>query len=267
MIYSYYVLNEVTEIHLYHLNLMKILCNEFHNIDMILNVDDINNIELIENTKNKILEITKLNNINFIVCQNNSELREGYAYIKYFIDRLSTFDENELVFFGHTKGLTSNIDGINIDINNTKEWIKLMYWENLHNFNYVDQELIENNNVCFGSIYCYDQSNYVKYHWQYTGSFYWVHPQRLLKILNDNNFNYNNYSIHQCKNIAEELLGNYVDVDKAAFIEHELYNKHYCCVKYENSIYPYLNITWIAYNTLSIDKILDYTYFCNEHKI
>lgn len=267
MIFSYYVLNEVTEIHKLHLNLIRIFGPQFNNIDFILNIDDPNNNELIEYTKNTILELTNLTNINFIVCKNNPEIREGNSYIKYFIDRLNEFSENELIFFGHTKGLTSKIDDANVDIENIKEWIKIMYWENLYYLNYVDQELIEHDNICFGSIYCYDKSNYVKYHWQYTGSFYWVNPQRLLKILNDNNFNYNNYTIQQCRNIAEELLGNYIDVDKVSFIDHELYNKHYCCVTYDNSNYPYFNIRWIAFNFLHIDKIIDYNNFNNEYKI
>lgn len=259
LIYAYYIGNEFSKIHELHLKLLSIYINEFDNVDFILLFDDENSID---ETVSIIKSYINRQDINFITLQNNSMYREGIVYKSYVIDRLDEFEENELVFFGHTKGVTNELNKT-YDAN-TRLWIELMYWGNLEKIYIVNNELLINDNVCFGTIYNYDESSLVKYKWQYTGSFQWINPKRLYNIVKDDQKMYTDYNI---KCIAEEFLGNNVDIDKVAFNNHTWFNKKHSLLLYEKASYPYENMEYLAYTFMSIDDIYEFEDFIKTYNL
>lgn len=259
LVYAYYIGNEFTEYHELHLKLLSIYINRFDNVDFILLYDDENSID---ETLNIIKSYINREDINFIYVKNNPIYREGIVYKNYVIDRLNEFEENELVFFGHTKGVANALCKANKY--NTYSWIELMYWCNLEKIYIVDAELLIKDNICFGAIYNYDESSLVKYKWQYTGSFQWINPKRLYDIVKDDN---RLYTDHMIMRIAEEFLGNNVPTDKVAFINHNWFNKKFSLLLHERSSYTYENIFRLAFGLMYVDDVYSFINFINTNNL
>lgn len=255
LIFSFYACGELTIYHYLHLILLSKFIHIFNDIDLILLIDDNTDIDSL---KNLIIEYLQRNDINFIIRQNNSFYREGIVYKEFIIDKLNEFKDNELVFFAHTKGVTNELNINNVKL--TVTWITLMYFLNLY-YGDFDVELISNNNVCYGTLYNYDDSNLTKYHWQYTGSFQWINPKRLYEKIENKDLIYRDYDI---KIIAEQFLGNNVSTEYVAFKDHNLFNKKYSLLLYESHDFTYHNIWYLAYSFITIDTFYDLINFAND---
>ena len=205
LIFAYYIMDEITNLHQFHMQFLSERIGIFKYVDIYLLYDDESKIE-----ENKNYIISKLNrdDINFVEIKNNPNLREGQIYKTYIIDKLDQY--NELIFFGHTKGVSNYI---NLEqIYNTKLWIALMYYFNIYYYKEMSFDFETNKSLSWGAIYNYDENNTTKYHWQYTGSFQWINTKELLKYIKENNIDLSEYNsdrkIYAC---AEEFLGNTFD--------------------------------------------------------
>lgn len=260
LIFAYYIMNEISDLHKFHINMLANFINIFNYIDFYLLYDN-DNENKIEEHKNFIISILKRNDINFIKIQNNSILREGQIYKKYIIDKLNNY--NELIFFAHTKGVTNIVNLENIS--NTKLWIAIMYFYNMNYFKNVIEDFLYNKSLSWGAIYNYDKNNITKYHWQYTGSFHWINCKELLKYINENSID---LSIYESNRIiftcAEEFLGNTFDPKYAGFLNHNRYNKYFSHFLYENSTLPYYNMSWVGFELVDIDSYNEFWNFYNN---
>ena len=256
IIYAYYVKNEFNDLYKYHLknfnnmlNANKYNENYFSDINFYLLIDDINNEELINETKKNILSYINNNyTIYFHIVQNNPIYREGIIYKTEVIDKLDQYDENQLILFMHTKGVTNELN--NKYYWNTVDWITAMYFYNLCNINFIYEKFYNEDIITFGTIYNYDDSSLTKYKWQYTGSFHWIYPYRFMKYIQKNNINYKDikdrYSFNTTiKCCAEAFVGDNIETKYAGFYDDDLFNKqcsHFLC---EDSTLPYKNILYV----------------------
>lgn len=148
LIFSYYITEsgEITSIHKLHINLLKLFIDKFKIKDFIITIDDTENIESIEKHKNYIISNLG-NDINIFIEKNDKFNREGIIYYKYVISKLDEYSaNNELLFFGHLKGISND------DLNNTIKWVSLMYYFNLfYSYDAIDK------------LYNYQKEDYSKY--------------------------------------------------------------------------------------------------------
>ena len=255
IIFAYYIQNEFNDLYKWHLiNFNKMLLsnldnNYFNDINFYLLIDDINNEELINKTKENILSY--INNhfkIYFHIVQNNSIYREGIIYKTEIIDKFDQYDKDQLILFMHTKGVTNGVNRKYYE--NTLNWISAMYYYNLLDVNMVFEKFYKENIITYGTLYNYDDSSLTKYKWQYTGSFHWIYPYRFLQYIKDNNINYedikNRYkSNNNIKYCAETFVGDNIETEYAGFLDDDLFNKNCSHFLYQNSNLPYMNILYI----------------------
>lgn len=273
LIFSYYITpnGELTYIHKLHLYLLRKYAYIFNNIDMILVIDDLNNIDAINMHKQYIQDILNVNYINFIIEQNDSYLREGKVYVKYVIDKLDEYAINDdLIFFGHTKGLT------NENLENTKIWISLMYYMNLEYLYEVIGKLLDTSRddfkdyICYGTIYNnHHNTTITKYTWMYTGSFHWINPKRLLDFININNIDIDFVHKIPIKNrtSAETFLPNIIDYTHVAFLNDQIYNKDANTLTYEHHDITYNKILYCACMHMQYDDYINFiSFYDNEIK-
>lgn len=144
------------------------------------------NISIDEFVDENIIELIKIDlikcgfkNIEIIVTNNNPYCEVNT--FKYFILENIDNKNNELVFFGHTKGLMNVIDGVNYP-ENILHWIYTMYFFNLENLYIKDMEnkLIYSyggyKNTFYGTLRTFDYNENASY---YSGTFYWVNTNKL----------------------------------------------------------------------------------------
>ena len=253
IIFAYYVTNEFSSIHKWHLiNFNNMLSNESmyeYDITIYLLVNDINNEQLINETKNNILSY--INNkfyIKFEIIQNNKTYREGIIYKNEIIDKLDKYDQNDLILFLHTKGVSNNINLENFD--NTLNWISIMYYFNIIDLHIILDKFYNEDIITYGTLYNYDDSSLTKYKWQYTGSFHWIYPYRLLNYFKENNIEYNEiknkYKLgNNIRLCAEAFVGDNIETQYVGFLDDHLFNKNCSHFLYENSTLPYYKILYI----------------------
>lgn len=250
LIYSYYVMNDITELHQFHMNLLKEYINIFDSVDFYLLCDNPNDDININKNIEYINSILNRDDINFRIIQNESDLREGKIYKTYIIDKLN--DYNELIFFAHTKGVTNSVNLENMY--NTKLWIAIMYYMNLNFYKNASEDFLNDKILSWGAIYNYDNNNTTKNHWQYTGSFQWINTRALFNYIKCNNIDLSIYEnrrkIYTC---AEEFLSDMFDPKYAGFLNHKKYNKYFSHFLYENSTLPYFNISWVGFELVDVD--------------
>lgn len=196
LVYHIYLSDDIETNLAYKINAdcLKYYVNIFDNVKFIIVMDNLGDFELREKGLKYISNIQFKGNVD-IVFRKNTELGEAATVRDYVIKS----DNNDLVFFCHTKGIgafknkdeKTNLDSI---IN----WILVMYFYNL---NYAE-EVIEYFYGKRGPIEAFygtllmlltDMDTYPvfipKLH--YSGSFYWVNKPFLSKI--KNNYDYDNY--------------------------------------------------------------------------
>lgn len=197
LIYHVYLSDDIETNLAYKINAecLKYYINNFDNVKYVIVMDNLDDLEL------RIKGINYVSNIKFkgnvdIIFRKNTELGEAATVRDYVVN---TNENNEAIFFCHTKGITafkSNDEKVNL--NSITNWILSMYFYNL---NFID-EVIE----CFqgkkGPIEAFYGTLLMvlslkekypiflpKKH--YSGSFYWINKPFINKIKHD--FNYDNY--------------------------------------------------------------------------
>lgn len=142
-----------------------------------ISVDNLSNKEQIKRIKEDIVNCD-FGDLEIIVTENN-EYCESNTFKYFILDNLGK--SNELVFFGHTKGIINVIDGINYP-ENILHWIFTMYFFNLEYFcvNDMKKKLIHSiggkQNTFYGTLRTFIDILNTSF---YPGTFYWINQMKL----------------------------------------------------------------------------------------
>jgi hypothetical protein len=146
-----------------------------------LSCDNPNDVEKINKVKHTLIDCG-FKDIEIIVTQNDCYC-EVNTFKHFVLDKLGT--TNDLVFFGHTKGMMNVIDGVN-NPESILHWIYTMYFFNLEP-EYVDnmQKHIVysyggNQDTFFGTLRKFIDDGETSI---YCGTFYWIN---VMKLYEDN---------------------------------------------------------------------------------
>ena len=193
LVFYFYITPDFFErkTNLVHLKCLEKYANIFDSAVFYLSLDDISDIELIKKVEQTLLSLPFNGNISFVIHQND-DLRESGVFVKEVLDKIK--NENSLLFFAHGKGFT------NLDVYEERsmlEWLVGCYYLSL---NFMDDvEYCINTNyrtwLTYGSFPLIDQKKYtpeilaepganyylgrIKYHWCYSGTFFWINTIRL----------------------------------------------------------------------------------------
>lgn len=269
LIFAYYITEsgEITSIHKLHINLLKLFIDKFKIKDFIITIDDTENIESIEKHKNYIISNLG-NDINIFIEKNDKFNREGIIYYKYVISKLDEYSaNNELLFFGHLKGISND------DLNNTIKWVSLMYYFNLfYSYDAIDklynyQKEDYSKYICYGTIYHFHNIESIsKYGWMYMGSFHWLNSSRLFNYMNENNIDINFLACgDRLRTCAETFLPNIFDNTHVAFLHDEWYNKNHNPLQYDSPDISYKEIEYCALLYMDYDTIVSYFDFFDKY--
>lgn len=270
LIYAFYAKDDCNnEIYNLHYKLINQYIHLFDDVDLYILYDqyDIKVFDYIISKFNH-------NNLSITLLKNDPNLKEGKVFYNYIIKNLQTLKDN-IVFFGHTKGVTNEITM------NLKEWICGIYYFSLNFFDEAIDEL-NSGKICYGSLYNYDYRNNSDYAYNYifTGSFMFLHINNLLTFIHDNNINcnnHNNFNINDnfyYKRCAENWISNIVDITNISFHNYKNYNlSDTVFEQYDNMVSYYKIDEQIKYylfdyeyedflnfyNKMTYDKIYIYT--------
>jgi hypothetical protein len=142
-----------------------------------ISVDNTNNVEQIKRIKKDIIDCG-FGDLEIIVTKNDYYCEVNT--FKYFVlDKLGS--SNDLIFFGHTKGIMNVIDGINYP-ENILHWIFTMYYFNLEDIyiEYMQKRLIHSyggfKKTFYGGLRTFFDEINASF---YPGTFYWINQMKL----------------------------------------------------------------------------------------
>lgn len=113
----------------------------------------------------------------------NSRLRESVVFKNDIVDR---FGKDELVWFGHNKGI-SNESVCSKDIIFT--WIAALYFYTLNYMDEVEEYLNDCRFLSYGALHTHSEisKEYIKYCWFYSGTFMWINSKSIYQYIRNNN--------------------------------------------------------------------------------
>lgn len=200
-IYAYDNMDYVNNIaYRFHMKCLEMYSHLFNKACFNISVDNLQNKELIRKIKIDIINCG-FKNVEIIVTRNDYYC-EVNTFKHFILDRLNI--ENDLVFFGHTKGIINVIDNINY-IENILHWVYTMYYFNLDDFYINDMQdcLIRSKGgkqkTFYGTLRTYVDVINSSF---YPGSFYWINRMKLYEDSISNNIRIPNY---YNRNFCEEL--------------------------------------------------------------
>lgn len=196
--------NIESEIYRLHLYCLRHYAHVFDEMLFVLSLDDTNDIDLIRKWENVLMGLHTKGTISFEIMKNNT-FRETDAFKRHIADRLG---EDDLVFFGHGKGLT-NME--RYDKDNIMKWVVGMYFYNLNFMDEVENELIANKYMSYGAFLskCGNDDHINKFRWFYCGTFMWINSKALYNFVKGNGIELPKYSDRY---YDEEFLGNIYDI-------------------------------------------------------
>jgi len=184
-IFVFHIMNNIKSfdenpIYALHFNCLSHFSFLFDRCTIIITVDDLNN-PLVNAAKHKFSIMFINSDLQIIVEKNDSLQREGKYYNKYIIEKLVNYndyehDDNELTFFGHTKGVQNYVNGHDVSL-----WVASMYYFCLSFFDYVDNFIIHNDKLCWG--FPCDNYNEIRY----AGSFQVFSFKKIHQYIEKNN--------------------------------------------------------------------------------
>lgn len=101
---------------------------------------------------------------NFVILKNNKKLGEGITY-ESMMERIESFDINEITFRAHAKGVSKNVNNLPW----IKKWIEIMYAVCLDDWQFVKSQLGEF--AVVGPFRCHKRMGGAS--WFFSGAFYW----------------------------------------------------------------------------------------------
>lgn len=137
--------------------------------------------KMVSDTIDRLTEIAPSSD--FVMYGNDKVLRESYYFRNEVALKLGTFPDDEVVFFVHNKGVASDY----VPKEELYNWVTAMYFSNLSDFEKV-LGLFEKETVCcIGTrkIVHAKPWAFLKYRWHYSGTFFWMAPRRIHKLIVD----------------------------------------------------------------------------------
>ena len=206
LVYSFYVSEDtyhlkINEIHFRCLDKFK---GSFDCVDITFIVDDRErDMDYVYDAEKRFLEMFRGKDIQFSLVDNN-EFRESYVFYNKVATKL---DENELVFFGHNKGV-SNVD--KYDIRQIYTWVCGMYYYSLNFMDEVQYKLVGRKFYSFGSFPTKNDEPEKpnKYGWYYIGTFFWINCVKLRQYMRIHDIDVPEMGD---RFYDEEFLGNIID--------------------------------------------------------
>lgn len=180
---------------LVHIECLRAYAHIFDQAVFYLSLDDINNLELIKKVEQELLSLPFNGNVSFVIHKND-DLRESGVFANELVQKMKT--EDKLIFFAHGKGYT------NLDMYEERsmlEWLVGCYYLSLNFMEEVNFCINSNNRTftAYGSFPLIDKKEYtpsvlaepdanyylgrIKYHWCYSGTFFWVNTVRLREYM------------------------------------------------------------------------------------
>lgn len=172
-------------------------------VTLIVNSREDNCMDFAYDAETRFLRIFRGKDISFSIIDNN-EFRES----RVFYDKIaSKLDDNELVFFGHNKGVS------NVSRFNDREiytWVCGMYYYSLNFMDEVDKALVGGKFFSFGSFLTRNEEpeRYNKYGWYYIGTFFWINCVKLRSYMRTHGIGLPEMGD---RFYDEEFLGNIID--------------------------------------------------------
>jgi len=191
LIFYFYITPDFFErkMNLINLECLRYYAHIFDEAEIFLSLDDINNIDLIKKIESVLIELPFRGDISFRIHQNDS-FRESAVVKEEIADKIKDIDR--MVFFAHGKGFT------NLDVYEEESMIHWLLGNYYLSLNFMDEvEYGINNNdrtwCCYGSFPLKDENpteidklvfenryvGRIKYHWCYSGTFFWINTMRL----------------------------------------------------------------------------------------
>ena len=135
----------------------------------------------VERTMQKIHNV--ISDATFVMYDNDAFLRESLYFYNEIAKKFNKLPNDEAIFFAHNKGVSSTY----YDKSNVVCWINTMYYCCLHDMELIDKYLEEPTTCSIGSL-CIRHSNpfghfFQKYAWHYSGTFFWIVPHRINKVI------------------------------------------------------------------------------------
>lgn len=276
LVFYFYVTEDFFErkTNLVHLECLKEYAHIFDCATFYISVDDTENIEIIKKVEQRILSLPFNGNITFVVHKND-ELRESGVFANEVLNKIK--NEDSLLFFGHGKGFT------NLDMYEERsmlEWLVGCYYLSFCFLDEMNYFINSNERTWFmyGSFPLVDFNKYtpeilsspkanlylgrIKYHWCYSGTFFWINTIRMREYikmfdleypeiydryysekflgnmfpLTNNACGHNNYLLYAGNNmyndgVAEGCIQSILKTDKEINKYNEFYEKVTQCIK------------------------------------
>ena len=179
----------------FHCECLKLYCHEFDSAIFYISVDE-DTEKYARDVRNFLFNLREWPDIRIRIIRNDI-FCEARTFKEEILDKIDGFNE-EIVFFGHTKGVTNVIKYSN-NVDNILKWVYACYFYSLDPLYSTEavKELIYGYRAFYGSVLmqCPDSDNAF-----YAGTFYWMNPMRF-RIINKDIDSYNRLSN---RSLAEE---------------------------------------------------------------
>lgn len=217
LVFHFYVTENIRESYIseLHFKCLKNYSSVFDSATFIISLDNVENVELINYVKNRLIDCGFYKNVTFHIVKNN-ELRESSTFYDFIASKLDEL--YGLTFFGHSKGVGNEIEGKANE--SVIEWIKAAYFLNLSYISEVVELLVEKPyGISFGALKCsWDEIDNAN-KWIYSGTFFWLNTQRLKRALEKKGIKVKK---PDDRYYSELFCGEYISVERES-VSHEAY--------------------------------------------
>lgn len=203
LVFSFYINDNFhDEINEVHFKCLERFCGVFDCADISFIVDDGYNKEYLLEAESRFIKMFNGKDITFSITEN-TEFRES----KVFYDKVATrLTEEDLVFFGHNKGITNVFK---YDRNQIYVWVVAMYYFSLSYPEEIVDNLVNKKCYCYGPFLTKNEEpeKCNKYGWYYIGTFFWLNPKKVYQYMVNNGID---LPILSDRFYDEEFLGNII---------------------------------------------------------
>lgn len=215
LVFNFYVTSDWydNEINRFHLRCLSKYAYIFDELVFVISLDDINDTALIRSVEHQLLELHTRGRISFKIHQNDKTC-EGDTMHTEVVQKLG---DDVLVFFAHNKGCTNITNQHNevatsgIDRNVVYAWVYALYYFALEYSDVIDTLLIGKSAYCYGALLTSTNDSVTKYHWYYSGAFFWINSPSLYDYIKRSNIELPHCS-HRA--YAEEFLGHVIPMNE-----------------------------------------------------
>lgn len=207
LVYHFYVTSRwrESEIMKIHLACLEEYAKNFTESIFILSMEDINDTQSIYELEKKIIDIG-FTNVTFKVRPTNN-LCESDTLDKEIFQHMGEMEG--ITFFAHSKGVYNEVRNFyNMTKESVLQWIVAMYYLTQDSIAEVEGKLYGPHGILYGALKTFRADLTNKYHWIYSGTFYWINTMRLYDTIK-----LNNIFVPKCTDrfFSEFVMGNILD--------------------------------------------------------